>query len=159
MSSSPTPAPGYEFELRSSRDTFMIVSVAAVCILIVLVSCYKFQKRFFCCAVGGATFSRTQVQRLHLNEVISQDPSMQLQSHGLESSIIHSLPITQFKKKNGEESRPSNNECAVFNLSLYHDRLVSIHTLPDAPSSEDFFQERAGRYQVLRLEILQNLVP
>jgi hypothetical protein len=113
MSSSPTPAPGHEFERQSHRNPFVLVPVALVCIIILLWLIYcKILKRIWC-AVVSVTFSTNQVDRRHLNEVFFEDPSMHFQCHGLEPSMTRSLPIAQFKKKNEEESSPSNNECAV----------------------------------------------
>ncbi|XP_052178861.1 RING-H2 finger protein ATL66-like [Diospyros lotus] len=41
------------------------------------------------------------------------DPSLQFQSRGLDSYIMHSLPITQFKKKAAEELGQNRTDCAV----------------------------------------------
>ncbi|XVF05570.1 hypothetical protein REPUB_Repub05bG0183800 [Reevesia pubescens] len=59
-------------------------------------------------------FSRNQVESRLLDDNNFDNPSYQ--SNALESTVIHSLPITQFKKENKEEEeRPGlrNTECAV----------------------------------------------
>ncbi|KAM3303256.1 hypothetical protein P3S67_014286 [Capsicum chacoense] len=58
-------------------------------------------------------FYRNPTQRRHINEQILEDPDSQLQSRGLDSYIMHSLPITQFKKKDEQTARPNNSDCAV----------------------------------------------
>lgn len=130
MSPSPTPAPEHKFGSPSHWDSFMIALVAAVCIIVILVSYYR-TLRQLCCVLNGAAFSRNQVQRrsLGLDEAIFDDPSLQFHSHGLASPIVRSLPITQFKMKNEEELRTSDNECAVC-LSEFQDG-ESLKHLPN----------------------------
>ncbi|KAA8549708.1 hypothetical protein F0562_001274 [Nyssa sinensis] len=64
------------------------------------------------CSFLGMTFSRNRQQRRLLNDNSPDDPSLRFQSRGLHSYILQSLPITQFKK-NEEELRQSNTDCAV----------------------------------------------
>ncbi|KAE8038986.1 hypothetical protein FH972_011442 [Carpinus fangiana] len=68
-------------------------------------SYYRKLKSFFCCA-----------RRWRVNEDKPDDPSLQFDSQGLESSILHSLPMSQFKKKSsdeGERGESNAGECAV----------------------------------------------
>ncbi|KAF9665484.1 hypothetical protein SADUNF_Sadunf16G0127500 [Salix dunnii] len=105
MSSSPTPSPGHEFEQQSHRNPFVLVSLAVVCIIIILLLIFSKIIKRICCAVVSVDGD--------INKVIFENPSMQFQIHGLEPFITYSLPIAQFKNKNGDEASPSDNECAV----------------------------------------------
>ncbi|XP_059626978.1 RING-H2 finger protein ATL16-like [Cornus florida] len=82
-------------------NLWVIAVVGAVCSIFLLFIYSRF------------VWSRIQEQRRILNESNPDDPSLQFQSRGLDSFITHSLPITQFKKKNEEELSQSNTECAV----------------------------------------------
>lgn len=106
MPSGPTPSP------ESSWNPLVISLVIAICIIFVLFSYYEILRQL-CCAINALIFSRHQDRRQLLNEANVDDSSLQYYSRGLESSIIHSLPITQFRKKNGQELNPNNTECAV----------------------------------------------
>ncbi|MCE3051293.1 hypothetical protein HAX54_049351 [Datura stramonium] len=56
---------------------------------------------------------RNPTQRHQLNQQIVEDPDSQLQSRGLDSYVMHSLPITQFKKNDEQTARLHNSDCAV----------------------------------------------
>ncbi|CAA2933600.1 RING-H2 finger ATL66-like [Olea europaea subsp. europaea] len=53
------------------------------------------------------------VQRRRLDDNPEASPSLQCESRGLDSYIMHSIPITQFEKNKDEESCPGNTDCAV----------------------------------------------
>ncbi|KAJ9178237.1 hypothetical protein P3X46_010137 [Hevea brasiliensis] len=112
MPSSPVPAPQLQFEGSSQWNPYVIGPVIVVCIFIVLFSYYRILKRF-CCALNVLTFSRNRVRMRHGSENNLEDLSLQYHSHGRESTIVCSLPISQFRKGKEEESRASNYECAV----------------------------------------------
>lgn len=61
-----------------------------------------------------AITTRNLVQRPLLDEPNSNpsDPSLQLQSRGLEFSIVNILPISQYKRNEGEH-KPMNADCAI----------------------------------------------
>ncbi|XP_031247518.1 RING-H2 finger protein ATL16-like [Pistacia vera] len=113
MSSSPSPAPIYK---PPSWNPLVVSLVALTCTIFLLFSYYNYLKKLCCCAFNRGN-SRNPDQRQLLNEANFDDPSLQFNSHGLESSIIHSLPITQFKKninkEEEEELQPRNSECGV----------------------------------------------
>ncbi|EEF31275.1 RING-H2 finger protein ATL66 [Ricinus communis] len=93
-------------------EPYVIGSIIAFCTFLLLFAYYRILKPIFC-ALNTLSVSRHPVQMRRLNESNIQDSSLQIHSHGLESTIMHSLPITQFKNKKEEEPRVSNNECAV----------------------------------------------
>uniref|UniRef100_A0A5B7BBH0 RING-type E3 ubiquitin transferase n=1 Tax=Davidia involucrata TaxID=16924 RepID=A0A5B7BBH0_DAVIN len=110
MSPSPSSPPTIE---PPHWNPWVIASVGTVCTIFLLFSYYRILERH-CCSFRGMTFSRHRRQRQLLNENNPDDPSLQFQSQGLDSYILHSLPITQFKKKKKEEElRQSNTDCAV----------------------------------------------
>ncbi|KDP44186.1 hypothetical protein JCGZ_05653 [Jatropha curcas] len=112
LTSSPPPVSEFHPEDFPSQqwNPYVIGPLIAMCIVVVIFSYYKIIKRL-CCALNTLTFSRNHVQTRHLSV---EDPSLQYQSHGLESIVMDSLPISQFKKeKEQEETRQSNSECAV----------------------------------------------
>lgn len=88
-----------------------VLSIIIVCVIFLTLSdCFGIFRRFFC----GFCYRRNQVQRRLLDESIPEDPSMQLQSRGLEFSVVHSLPTFQFKKSEGEqEDKGISVECAI----------------------------------------------
>ncbi|KHN21991.1 RING-H2 finger protein ATL2 [Glycine soja] len=65
--------------------------------------------------VCGICLGRNQVQRRLLDESIADDPSLQqLQSRGLEFTVVQSLPTFQFKKNEGEQEKAAISvECAI----------------------------------------------
>lgn len=87
-----------------------IVSIIIVCfIFITLSGCLGIVKRLLwriCCG-------RNQVERPLLDESIPHDTSIQLQSRGLELSVVQSLSTFQFKKNEGEEGKTINVECVI----------------------------------------------
>ncbi|CAN4121045.1 unnamed protein product [Withania somnifera] len=107
--SSPNSSPG----VGSSRwDPLLIVSVGVICLILLLFSYFKIvQAR--CCGFLSVHFYINPNQRRQLNEQIPEDPDSQLQSRGLDSYIMHSLPITRFKKNDEQTARPNNSDCAV----------------------------------------------
>lgn len=102
MSPSPTASPGGD----SPRWNPQVIGlVGLICSIFLLFSYYKILERN--CVIFRITRNSSQRRRInqHLEEFSSQ-----LHSRGLESCVMHSLPITQIKKKKDEESRA---ECAV----------------------------------------------
>lgn len=101
--SAPSPRP-------SHWNPWVIASVATICIIILLLTYFRIFQNF-CCNFS----SRNQVGRRLLSETNPDDPSLQFHSHGLDLSIIHAVPITQFKEENGgsEMVHQSNIDCAV----------------------------------------------
>lgn len=125
---SPSPAPSSGFE-PSHWDPLVIALVGIICCVFLLFSYHKILQRH-CGDFGGsiAFFSRNPTQshrRRRLNDENNLDsPSLQFQSRGLDSFLMHSLPITQFKKKKeGEElhlhchrngnTNTDDDDCAV----------------------------------------------
>ncbi|XP_021643455.2 RING-H2 finger protein ATL16-like [Hevea brasiliensis] len=112
MPLSPTPAAQHQLENSPEWNPYVIGPVVAVCTFIVMFSYYRILKRL-CCSLNTLTFSRNRFQMRRIGENSLGDSSLQYYSHGLESAIMCSLPISQFKKEKEEESRTSNSECAV----------------------------------------------
>ncbi|XP_027348272.1 RING-H2 finger protein ATL66-like [Abrus precatorius] len=101
-------------ELNSSSEWKLeeIVSIILVCIIFFALSgCCGIFNRLFC-GLCRACNTRNQVPRRVLNEFIPNDPSMQLQSRGLDFSVVKSLPMSQFEKNEGEHKR-TNVDCAI----------------------------------------------
>ncbi|KAF5447013.1 hypothetical protein F2P56_032602 [Juglans regia] len=98
---------------NSPMNKWEISFIASVCTIVLLCSYYSILKSA-CLAFRGAT-SRNRDRRRLMNEADpeSDDLSLQFHSHGLESSILNSIPITQFEKKNEGEDTERNTECAV----------------------------------------------
>lgn len=90
----------------SHWDPRVIGIVGIVCSIFLLFSYYKILERN-CNTFRVIGLSRNPEQRRRLNHHL-EDFSSQLQSRGLDSYVMHSLPITQIKKSN-----PRNSECAV----------------------------------------------
>ncbi|XP_061373227.1 RING-H2 finger protein ATL16-like [Gastrolobium bilobum] len=88
-----------------------VCSIIIVCVLFLIISYYGIFKRLLC-EMYRASTTRNHVQRRLLDESIPNDHSLQLQSIGLELSVVHSLPISQFKK-NEEDHKPINVDCAI----------------------------------------------
>ncbi len=108
MLSSPNPSPG----LNNVHWNSLVIPLAAtICTILLLISYCTILKKL-CRVHNGVNFSRNRVGRRPLNEANPDDPSLQFHSRGLEPSIIHSLPITQFKKQN-EEQNQIHTDCAV----------------------------------------------
>ncbi|KAL5764266.1 hypothetical protein ACOSP7_016620 [Xanthoceras sorbifolium] len=118
MSTSPIQSPQLG---PPSWNPLVISLVAFVCTALVVISYFKIVKQLCSCAINGVTYIRNQEreQRQLLNDPNPNDSSFY--SHGLESSIINSLPIGQFKKKKEQEQGPnhpsssssSSADCAV----------------------------------------------
>ncbi|KAG7947032.1 hypothetical protein I3843_14G073200 [Carya illinoinensis] len=108
--------PGPAFTLASktgflTTNAWEIPLIATVCSVIILFSYYRILKPLYCTNYG--VISRNRVDRQILNEANPDDPSLQFDSHGLESSILNSLPISRFEKsKEGEETQITT-DCAV----------------------------------------------
>ncbi|XP_021279304.1 RING-H2 finger protein ATL73-like [Herrania umbratica] len=177
---------------------WVIAPVAIICTTLLVFRYFRVLKRL-CCACTAATYSRNQGQRRFLDDSNFDPPPSQNQSNALESTVIHSLPISQYKKENKEEPQPSNTDCAVclgefeegdllrhlpncthaFHIScidtwfLSHSSCplcrssvselqirpecsVSMFTIVETLSREDFSQDRAAHYQMLRSEVLRN---
>ncbi|KAG4988628.1 hypothetical protein JHK82_030966 [Glycine max] len=100
--------------------------------------------------VCGICLGRNQVQRRLLDESIADDPSLQqLQSRGLEFTVVQSLPTFQFKKNEGEQEKAAISvECAIClgefeeGESVVHHHIlqcsVASHTLLQPLRREDF---------------------
>ncbi|KAK9279396.1 hypothetical protein L1049_013075 [Liquidambar formosana] len=106
MDSSPNQSPKHE--KLSCWNPLVISIVGATCTIFLFFSYYRILKRH-CCVLS----SRNRAQRQLLNEDNPDDPSLQFHSRGLDSTIMHSIPITQFKKSSEEELSQSNTDCAV----------------------------------------------
>ncbi|KAI3450450.1 hypothetical protein Pfo_007115 [Paulownia fortunei] len=104
----PTASPGID---PSRWDPQVIGLVGLICSIFLLFSYYKILERN-CAMFHVITLSRNSDQRRRLNEHL-EEFSSQFRSRGLDSYIMHSLPITQIKKNKDEESHPNNAECAV----------------------------------------------
>lgn len=113
LGSSPAPAPA-STSPPPPWDPLVIAVVAIICFIFIVFS-YRGVLKRLCCTFNAATFSRNHVQtRLLDDRNFDNNLSSQNQSHALESSVIHSLPISQFKKENKEEPPwMSNTDCAV----------------------------------------------
>lgn len=100
---SPTSSP----EVDSPRWNPQVIGlVGLICSIFLLFSYYKILERN--CLIFR--ISRNSSQRRRLNQHL-EEFSSQLHSRGLESSVMHALPITQFKRpKDDQETR---TECAV----------------------------------------------
>nr|XP_027126313.1 putative RING-H2 finger protein ATL53 [Coffea arabica] len=194
MPPSPPPTSGFE---HSQWNPMVIALVVVVCCIFLLFSYQKILQRH-CSHFGSITNSRNQGQSRRLHDAVADDPSLQLQSRGLDSFVMHSLPITQFKKNNEEETCKGITDCAVclgefeegewlkhlphcshvfhvscidawfqthsscplcrsyvFNLTMHQEHSVSVYTLLETLRREEFSQERAENYQILRSHVLQ----
>lgn len=98
-------------ELKPSQwHPWVIIWVAVTCIGILLFTYLRILQRLC------FNFSRNQDRRRLLNETNADDPSsLQFQSHGLDFSLVHSLPINQFKKdhQGRSEMAQSTTDCVV----------------------------------------------
>ncbi|XVE79645.1 hypothetical protein DITRI_Ditri14bG0074700 [Diplodiscus trichospermus] len=195
LAPAPVPAPR-----PPPWNPLVMALVAVVCTIFLVFSYFKILRRL-CCAFNAAIFSRNHVQiRLLDDRNIDTIPSSQNQSNALESTVIYSLPISQFKKENREEPPwISNTDCAVclgefeegewlrhlpscthaFHIScidtwfqshsscplcrssvsdiiIRPECSVSMFTIMEASRRENFLQDRAGHYQMLRSEVLIN---
>ncbi|KAI5666095.1 hypothetical protein M9H77_15948 [Catharanthus roseus] len=101
-----TPAPSSSSGFQPSHwDPLVIALVGFICCIFLLFSYHRILKRHCC---------RNPSRNQRINESRNLDsPSLQFQSQGLESFIMHSLPITQFKKEKEEELCQGNTDCAV----------------------------------------------
>ncbi|PIN23967.1 hypothetical protein CDL12_03312 [Handroanthus impetiginosus] len=98
---------------QSKWDPQVIGLVGLVCSIFLLFSYYKILERN-CTNVRIISLSRNPDRRRRINEHL-EEFSSQFQSRGLDSYVMHSLPITQIKKdKEEEQDSPANmGECAV----------------------------------------------
>lgn len=192
MPTSPPPSSGIE---PSHWDPMVITLVGVICCIFLLFSYHRILQRH-CSQFGLITNSRNPGQSRRLHEAILDDPSLQFQSRGLDSFVLHSLPITQFKKENDAEACQGNTDCAVcfeegewlkhlphcshvfhvscidtwfqthsscplcrsyiFDLTMHQEHSVSMYTLLETLRREEFNQERAEHYQILRSHILRS---
>lgn len=83
-------------------------SVVLVCSLFIVLSYYSVLKRLCC----GASSSGNQAQRRLPGESNGDHRSQRFQSHGLELCVIRSLPVSMFKRSEGEE-KMNNADCAI----------------------------------------------
>ncbi|KAK8463890.1 hypothetical protein PHAVU_011G067550 [Phaseolus vulgaris] len=88
-----------------------VFSIIIVCVIFFTLSnCFGIFNRLLC----GICRGRNQVPRRLLDEtVLEDDPSMQVQSQGLEFCVVQSLPTIEFKRNEGEQEKGSNVECAI----------------------------------------------
>ncbi|KAK7341730.1 hypothetical protein VNO80_24667 [Phaseolus coccineus] len=88
-----------------------VFSIIIVCVIFFTLSnCFGIFNRLLC----GIYRGRNQVPRRLLDEtVLNDDPSMQVQSQGLEFCVVQSLPTIEFKRNEGEQEKVSNVECAI----------------------------------------------
>lgn len=108
MSQPPASSPGID---PSRWDPQVIGLVGLICSIFLLFSYYKILERN-CVTFRVISLSRNSNQRRHINQHL-EEFSSQFQSRGLDSYVMHSLPITQIKKTKDEESHPNTAECAV----------------------------------------------
>ncbi|XVF68691.1 hypothetical protein PTKIN_Ptkin11bG0021800 [Pterospermum kingtungense] len=121
MPSGPSPAPASTSPSPAKPWDPLVFAVVAILCLIFLVFSYCGVLKRLCCKFTAAVLSRNRVQRrlpddtnIDNNDNNNNNPSSQNQSNALESSVIYSLPISQFKKGNREEPPwMSNTDCAV----------------------------------------------
>ncbi|KAL1558641.1 RING-H2 finger protein ATL16-like [Salvia divinorum] len=109
MSPSPTASPAGADS--SKWDPEVIGIVGLVCSIFLLFSYYKILERN-CATFRVIGLSRNPEQQRRLNQHL-EDFSSQLQSRGLDSYVMHSLPITQINKSKDGESNPRISVCAV----------------------------------------------
>ncbi|XAR59022.1 hypothetical protein NMG60_11014635 [Bertholletia excelsa] len=109
MPSSPSPSPSTE---QPHWNPVVVALVGVICTVFLLLSYYKILQ-YHLCVFHRTTSSRNRVQRRLLDRENPDDPSFQFQSRALDSYIMHSLPITQFEKKNEEELGERKMDCAV----------------------------------------------
>jgi hypothetical protein len=121
--------------------------IAAVCTMILLFSYYyRILKSLICCAFRGVT-SRDRVGRHEI--LYPDDPSLQFHSRGLESSILHSLPTSQYLKKNNEgEHSQSNADCVIclgeFEEGQWLKRLPNCSHAFHVPCIDTWFQSHSN---------------
>lgn len=108
MSPSPTASPDVDFPKWDPR---VIGLVGLICSIFLLFSYYKVLERN-CVTFRVINLSRNPDQRRRINQHL-EEFSSQLQSRGLDSYAMHSLPISQIKKSKDGESNTINSECAV----------------------------------------------
>ncbi|KAK7404614.1 hypothetical protein VNO78_05569 [Psophocarpus tetragonolobus] len=106
MSSSDSAKPNDPAEWKIEE----VISIIIVCVIFLALSdCFGIFKRLWC----GIWRGRNQVQRPLLDESITDDPSLQLQSCGLELFVVESLPTFKFKKNEGQQNKATSVECAI----------------------------------------------
>ncbi|KAK7262417.1 hypothetical protein RJT34_29990 [Clitoria ternatea] len=98
----------------SGWKTEEVFSIILVCVIFFTLSGCHIILKHLLCALCGAFTPRSQVQRRLLDVSIPGDASLQLQSRGLEFSVVKSLPMSQFKKNEGDvEHKTMNIDCAI----------------------------------------------
>ncbi|XP_019177453.1 PREDICTED: E3 ubiquitin-protein ligase Os04g0590900-like [Ipomoea nil] len=107
-SPSPTVSPGIDD--NPPWDSSIIALVGIVCMIFLLLSYYKLLQRQ-CCEFRSVVSSYRGPGQMHLlDEQNREEPSSSsLVSCGLDSYVVHALPITPFRKANQERS----SDCAV----------------------------------------------
>lgn len=120
LSTSPAPSSSFDFE-PSHWNPLVIALVGFICCIFLLFSYHRIFQRH--CVGGGG--GRHLLPRRRLNENNPDSPSLQFQSRGLDSFLVQSLPISQFKKRkekekeevlrhgNGTTDLDRNDDCAV----------------------------------------------
>ncbi|KAL2487832.1 E3 ubiquitin-protein ligase [Forsythia ovata] len=96
----------------SDWNPWVMVLVAVICVIFLFFNYFRILQRQ-CTPFPAINLSRNSGQRRRLDESPVAPPSLQYESLGLDSYIMHSIPITQFEKNKDEESCPSNTDCAV----------------------------------------------
>ncbi|KAF9592173.1 hypothetical protein IFM89_012667 [Coptis chinensis] len=110
MLQSPTPAPG--LPPPRNWNPFVVAVIGVICTIFLLLVCYKILKRH-CCSLGEASLLRYHTERRLLNEANPNDPSLQFQSRGLDSSILYCLPTIQYRKRSDGEVDHVDTDCTV----------------------------------------------
>lgn len=97
-----------------SSNPWLIAPAAMICAIIILYGYLRIVV-LFCWLPQRINFSRNRVpRRLLLDESNTDNPSLRFDSHGLEFSTMHSLPVTQFKEEGeGEMNKTRSTDCAV----------------------------------------------
>lgn len=104
----PPPQPPKNFA-PSHVDPLLIAMVGMFCSIFFVFCFHKILQRY-CNGYGIPRLFRNSGQRQRLSDGILHEPSLQFQSRSLDSSIMHSLPISQFKK---DQEACQDKECAI----------------------------------------------
>lgn len=95
----PSPAPSSSFDFEPSHwNPLVIALVGFICCVFLLFSYHR-----ICHSHCGGDGGRRRLPRRRLNENNPDSPSSLFQSRGLDSFLVQSLPISQFKKKKEKE--------------------------------------------------------
>ncbi|KAG9141761.1 hypothetical protein Leryth_018147 [Lithospermum erythrorhizon] len=109
MSIAPTGPPTPS---TSHWNSVVFALVGSICIIILLCSFFKILQHYCSIFCARAFYGGNRGPRELLNDQTDNSVVLSRQSLGLDSYIMHSLPITQFKG-NAKDDLPSNIECAV----------------------------------------------